>query len=153
MTWGRKGWILAWVSFCLMWIPIGVLIWYDVNGGSDNGFENLLIGAFLGLLVLFLLLLFGSIFGPLIAGMRENERIRATGTLASATVIAVADTAMYINHQPVLAITLSVRPPLEPAFETTVREVIPLSRIPQVQPGAQLQVYYLSGTTRVALPG
>jgi hypothetical protein len=45
-----------------------------------------------------------------------------------------------------------VNPPYDAAFEATVRQVIPFSAIPQVQPGTKLEVCYIPGTTRVAMP-
>jgi hypothetical protein len=47
---------------------------------------------------------------------------------------------------------ITVHPPHEAAFDAKVRQVIPFSSIPRVQPGAKLDVYYIPGTTRVAMP-
>lgn len=153
MGWERPARILAWACFCLMWIPLGMVIGYDSTGGTSAAFDDILMYAFLALLFLFIFLLSASVFGPLLLGMRESDEVRKNGTLVPAKVLKVSDTGIFVNEQPVLEIVLQVRPPYENRFEATIREIIPFSSIPQIQPGSRLEVYYLPGTTRVALPG
>lgn len=111
----------------------------------------LLMPAFLALLFVFIILLVVSVVGPLFVSRRESRLVRQQGTLVPAVITHVADTGIYINRQPMLEIAITVRPPHEATFEATVRKIIPFSSIPQVQPGAPLQVWYIPGTTRVAM--
>jgi membrane protease YdiL (CAAX protease family) len=149
MAWDRTLRIVVWAFFCLMWIPLGKTI---ITPGIDEDSDGILMFLFLACLFLFIILLVTSYFGPVFFGWRESRIVREQGTLVPAVIKSTADTGMYINSQPVLEIVLSVHPSYQAAFEATVREVIPFSAIPQVQPGTKLEVCYIPGTTRVAMP-
>jgi hypothetical protein len=151
MAWARNLQIVSWVCFALMWIPLAVFILHDTSRDvTDN--DLLTMEAFLALLFGFIILLVISLLGPQLIDWRESRLVRQQGTLVPAVIMGVADTGIYINNQPVLEMAITVHPPHEPAFRATVRTVIPFSAIPQVQPGAELEVYYIPGTTRVAMP-
>jgi|WetSurMetagenome_2_1015567.scaffolds.fasta_scaffold07287_6 hypothetical protein len=151
MAWTRNLQIVAWVCFVLMWIPLAVFILHDSSQpATDN--DLLTMEIFLALLFGFIILLVISHLGPLIIDWRESRLVRAQGTLVPAVITVVSDTGIYINEQPVLEMAITVHPPHEAAFDAKVRKVIPFSSIPQVQPGAKLEVYYIPGTTRVAMP-
>jgi formate hydrogenlyase subunit 3/multisubunit Na+/H+ antiporter MnhD subunit len=150
MEWDRKLRLAAWACFALMWASLGIFI---IHHPQDPSFEDMIpVIAFLVLLFAFVILLVLSFFLPLFIASREDKAVRDKGTLVPAVVTAVADTGMYINKQPVLEMAIMVHPPHEAAFNATVRRIIPFSAITQVQPGAKLEVYYIPGTTRVALP-
>ncbi len=93
-----------------------------------------------------------SLTGPLFNAYRESRIVREQGTLVPAVIRDVADTGISINKQPVLEMAITVHPPHEAAFDAKVRQIIPVSSIPQVQPGAKLKMYYIHGTPRVAMP-
>jgi hypothetical protein len=151
MAWARNLQIVAWACFALMWIPLAVFIFHDTSGDvTDN--DLLTMEAFPALLFTFLILLVISLLGPQLIDWRESRLVRQQGTLAPAVIIGVADTGISINNQPVLEMAIRVHPPYEAKFEAKVRQVIPLSAIPQVQPGAEMEVWYIPGTTRVAMP-
>jgi hypothetical protein len=140
----------AWACFGLMWVALAVFI---IRHPQDPTIEDMYpVFAFLALLFTFIILLVLSLAGPLIIAYRESRVVREKGMLVPAVIRGVADTGIYINKQPVLELAITVHPPHEPAFEAKVRHIIPFSAIPQVQPGAELEVYYIPGTTRVAMP-
>lgn len=150
MTWDKTVQKVAWLCFGLMWISLAVFI---IRHPLEPTFEDMIpVLVFLALLFLFIILLAISFFGPLFITYRENQFVREKGTLVPAVIRDVADTGIFINRQPVLELGITVHPPHEAAFNTTVRRIIAYSSIPQVQPGQQLQVYYIPGTTRVAMP-
>jgi hypothetical protein len=150
MTWDKTLRTAAWVCFGLMWFALAIFV---IRHPRDPAFEDMiLVIVFLVLLFGFIILLVISLVGPLIIDWRENRRVREQGTLVPAVIRDVADTGIYINRQPVLEMTITVHPPYEPAFDAKVRQIVPFSAIPQLQPGAELEVYYIPGTTRVAMP-
>ena len=150
MTWDRKVRLVAWACFGLMWIALAIFV---IRHPQDPSFGDMVpVIVFLVLLFAFIILLVLSLVGPLVVSYRESQLVRAQGTLVPAVIRDVADTGIYINKQPVLEMTVTVHPPHEAAFDAKVRQVIPFSAIPQVQPGAELEVYYIPGTTRVAMP-
>ncbi|MFA5269095.1 MAG: hypothetical protein WC379_14095 [Methanoregula sp.] len=150
MTWDKKVRAVAWACFGLMWISLAIFI---IRHPQEPTFEDMFpVFAFLALLFVFIILLVISTIGPLIVAWRESRFVRKYGTLVPAVVRDLSDTGIRINNQQMLEIALTVSPPYEPAFRATVRKVIPYSSIPQVQPGSQLQVWHIPGTTRVAMP-
>jgi hypothetical protein len=150
MTWDRTVRLVAWVCFGLMWIALAVFILHHPAGAPADQ-VMLPVFAFLGLLAAFIILFLISFLGPFAVSWRESRFVRKYGTLVPAVTRDLTDTGIYLNHQPVLDIALEVYPPGGPAFEATVRRRIPYSSIPQLQPGSELQVWYIPGTTRVAM--
>jgi hypothetical protein len=149
MTWDKTMRSVAWACFGLMWIALAIFV---IRHPQDPTFEDMYpVFAFLALLFAFIILLVISLVGPLVVTYRENRQVREQGTLVPAVIRGVSDTGIYINKQPVLEMAITVHPPHEPAFDAKVRRIIPFSAIPQVQPGAELDVYYIPGTTRVAM--
>jgi len=141
---------VAWAFFALMWIPFAIFM-FTVSSREPADSDMLMIFVFLALLFTSIILLVISLIGPLLISWREGRIIRAQGTLVPAEITGVSDTGIYINSQPLLELAVRVHPPHEGAFDATVRRVIPFSAIPQVQPGSRLEVYYIPGTTRVAM--
>jgi hypothetical protein len=151
MTWDRTVRNVAWVCFGLMWIALAVFVLHHPTDAPAD--EVMLpVFAFLSLLFTFILLLVISTIGPLLISWRESNLVQKQGTLVPAVIRNIADTGIRINNQQVLEIAIMVHPPHEAAFGATVRRIIPYSSIPQVQPGSQIEVYYIPGTTRVAMP-
>jgi hypothetical protein len=150
MTWDKTLRKVAWACFGLMWIALAIFV---IRHPQDPTIEDMYpVFAFLALLFTFIILLVLSLVGPLFVTYRESRFVREKGTLVPAVIRDVADTGIYINKQPVLEMAITVHPPHEAAFDAKVRHIIPFSSIPQVQPGAELEVYYIPGTTRVAMP-
>jgi hypothetical protein len=151
MTWDKKARLAAWACFVLMWVALAGFI-IAIAGEKPSEDAVLLIVVFLALLAAFVILLMVSCLGPLLVSWRESRIVRAEGTVVPAVITGVSDTGIYINSQPVLELAITVHPPHEPAFNAVLRKTIPFSSIPQVQPGAEIDVYYIPGTTRVAMP-
>jgi hypothetical protein len=151
MTWDRVVRKAAWVCFGLMWIAIAVFIFHHP---ADARAEEIMmpVFAFLALLFTFMVLMLVSSIGPLVISWHERRVVRKQGMIVPAVIRDIADTGIRLNNQQVFEITVTVRPPHEPEFDATIRDVIPYSSIPQVQPGQSLQVYYIPGTTRIARP-
>ena len=142
--------LVAWACFGLMWIALAIFV---IRHPQDPTFEDMVpVIVFLVLLFTFIILLVLSLVGPLVITWRESRDVREKGTLVPAVIRNVSDTGISINKQPILEMAITVHPPHEAAFDATVRQIIPFSSIPQVQPGAKLEVYYIPGTTRVAMP-
>jgi hypothetical protein len=141
---------VAWACFGLMWVALAIFI---IRHPRDPAIEDMYpVLAFLTLLIAFIILLGISAIGPLITAWRESRFVRQQGTLVPAVIRDLTDTGIRINNQQMLEIALTVHPPYEPMFSAKVRKVIPYSSIPQVQPGTQLQVWHIPGTTLVAMP-
>jgi hypothetical protein len=150
MTWDKTMRMVAWACFGLMWIALAIFV---IRHPQDPTFEDMIpVIIFLVLLFAFIILLVLSLVGPLLITYRESQQVREQGTLVPAVIRGVSDTGIYINTQPVLELAITVHPPHGAAFDATVRKIIPFASIPQVQPGAELEVYYIPGTTRVAMP-
>lgn len=148
MAWEERVRLLSWVVFTVMWIPLAIMISTAVTGGDEENIAFAIIPFFV-LCILFALLLVGS-FG---IGRLEKDNIRKKGIPANATIISVMDTGWLINNQPKLCMELDVHPPCDSAFRTTVEYVVPHPFLPQLQPGTTVKVYYIEGTTEVALAG
>jgi hypothetical protein len=150
MAWDKKMRLVAWACFGLMWIALAIFV---IRHPQDPTFEDMVpVIVFLVLLFTFIILLVLSLVGPLVITWRESRDVREKGTLVPAVIRNVSDTGISINKQPILEMAITVHPPHEAAFDAMVRQIIPFSSIPQVQPGAKLEVYYIPGTTRVAMP-
>lgn len=75
-----------------------------------------------------------------ISGEGEANRIRQVGRPAEALVLAISDTGMTLNDDPIVAFRLEVRPPDGAPYEVETRGRIGRLDIPQIQPGAILPV-------------
>jgi hypothetical protein len=68
-------------------------------------------------------------------GSAEHQRIMATGTVATGIVKAIRNTGMMVNMSPQIEFDLEVTIPGQPAYTTTVQQIVNPVNIPQVQPG------------------
>lgn len=75
-------------------------------------------------------------FGP------ANEHLLQDGVRARATVVSITETGSTINNRPVCDIVVRVEPTNGAAYQTTVRKVVALTQIPQLQPGNPVTVRY-----------
>jgi hypothetical protein len=146
MVWDKRVRLISWVFFILMWVPFGIMTYTAVTDGDE---VKTVLGMvlFFCLCTLFAILLVGSF----VIGRREKEKIKRKGIPAKATILSVSETGTRINDQPLLRIELEVHPPYASRFVTTVEYIVPYDALPQVQPGNTVPVYYLDGTTMVAL--
>jgi membrane protein implicated in regulation of membrane protease activity len=70
----------------------------------------------------------------------EKERLLARGERATAQVIRVNETGTYVNNQPLVSVTLHVRPPGREPYEARVEQILSTVQIPRVQPGTEVAV-------------
>ena len=99
------------------------------------------------ILPLFLLVSF-SLFGCVSAitdtftGENVARDVRANGLPATATVLQIWETGVRVNHNPVVGFLLEVHAEgLEP-YRAETKALISVLSIPQIQPGAVLDVKY-----------
>ncbi|MDD1683563.1 MAG: hypothetical protein LUO98_06990 [Methanoregula sp.] len=145
MVWEQRVRRIAWICFALMWVPLAFVVFAAVTETEEPPVPALVL--LFSFCILFAILLFGSF----VVGSREKERIKKTGIPAKATILSVSETGTRINDQPLVRIGLEVQPPYESRFTTTVEYVLSYAVLPQIRPGDKVPVYYIEGTTEVAL--
>lgn len=81
-----------------------------------------------------------------VAGATGNTKagraLMATGADAQATVLGLQQTGTYVNMNPQVIITLQVSPPGQTPFQAQTSTILPMVAVPQVQPGAVINVKY-----------
>jgi hypothetical protein len=152
----------GWLCFALMWIPFGMIMY---NGplaiaryGPERAEEMLTndfigqLGIWIALLTFFMTMTFLLIFGSSVVTWLSNRRIISRGLDAEAKILKLRNTGMRINRNPVVDLTLEVRPVNgQPVFVTKTRSTIQSLHIPSYQPGKTIRVKYVPGTDRVAV--
>lgn len=125
-----------------------------VWAGNDPLVAGLLIAVGVSVLILPLIgfgLIFAAVFLPVIRGLRKNSRILAEGQPAAARILSVSETGTTINNQPLLDISLEVRPRAQPPFQADLRQAISLIYLASMRPGDFVSVKYLPGSREVAI--
>jgi len=141
---------LGWVAFALMWIPFASLIGLPDGDHAWSElplFTRYSLGVSGVLAVASTLLLVGA---PIVSAIHNNT-VLADGLPAQATILEVSDTGTTINDDPVVRLLLQVRPPDRPTFQAETERLISRLQIPQVKPGAVVQVKYDPASHDVAL--
>lgn len=111
------------------------------------------IGAAVLIPLIGILLMIGSILIPLFSGMREQSRILEHGQAAEARILALKDTGTRINENPLIDISMEVRPYNAPAFTAQIRQTISVVHLPSFQPGNIVDVKFVPGTDQVVIAG
>jgi len=146
---------IGWLCFSLAWIPFfGIFIgMMSMPSGSYDWVELPVIARYsiVGTGVMFglaMLLLFGSyLFGAVL-----SREVLKNGQLAEATIVNVRDTGTTINQNPVVHLELEVHPhDLTPNFQAETELMVSRLEIPQIQPGAVVNVRYDPDSKEVAL--
>jgi hypothetical protein len=84
-----------------------------------------------------------ALLAKIASGRRAAERkLLESGVAAPARIVALSETGMYVNHQPMLRIALEVAPPEGEPFTVTVSRVCSIVQIPRLQPGALVEIRY-----------
>ena len=96
-------------------------------------------------------IMIASLVGSVILGKAENESLRRSGLAATAKVLAVDDTGITINKNPVARIKLEVYPPSGTPFEAVAEELISRLEVGSISPGVEVTVRYNPITREVAL--
>ncbi len=87
-----------------------------------------------------------------LTGETEANKIRAIGEPAKAKVLKIWDTGITVNQDPVVGFLLEVHPEERPVYQAETQGIISRLDIPQIQPGAILQVKFdPNNPSRVAL--
>lgn len=86
----------------------------------------------------------------LISG-RSNRRILQKGRDAEARVLSIDDTGKRVNNEPVINLTLRVRPSALSEFTAEASQTVPVLDLPLFQPGKKVKVKYVPGTDQVAI--
>lgn len=108
--------------------------------GSDTSFTGIFIigsvAAFLGgtLLIVF------AVVGRIRAMNQAQRRLMAEGLPAQARVLAVTQSSMTVNNQPVIKFRLEVQPPGGLPFEGEQSSIVPLVNLGRVVPGMTVPV-------------
>jgi hypothetical protein len=84
-------------------------------------------------------------------GRGKNRRILANGRDAEARVLSIDDTGERVNNEPVVNLSLRVRPSAMPEFTAEAHETVPVLNLPLFQPGKIVKVKYVPGTDQVAI--
>lgn len=75
-------------------------------------------------------------------GEDEAAQIRANGSPAKATVVAIWETGTRVNNNPVVGFDLEVHAEGRPAWRAKTKALVSILAIPRIQPGAVLDVFY-----------
>lgn len=78
--------------------------------------------------------------GSLIWDSVRNQRLRANGLPAKATVVAITDTRSRVNGNPVVELQLSVVSGADAAYPASLRSAISPVDLPRYQPGMSVDV-------------
>ena len=70
------------------------------------------------------------------------SQIRAIGSPAKATVVAIWETGTRVNHNPVVGFDVEVHAEGRPAWRAKTKALVSILAIPRIQPGAMLDVFY-----------
>ena len=79
-------------------------------------------------------------FGGIIKGSLARKRLMKEGVAGTAQLVSVEQTGTRVNDQPMLRLRMLVTVPNKAPYSVLHKEVVPLIRLPEVQPGAQLHV-------------
>ena len=151
--------ILSGLCFLLMWIPFAMVM---INGPlrlmSGNiedmrAVESIFTSPWLYLMGAFFAGTFIFMIASFVVGAVSNQRILATGQDAEAQILAINDTGTRINDNPVVEISLRVRPANFPEFVANARQTVSIVHLPSYQPGKIVHVKFVPGTDRVAIVG
>jgi len=81
-----------------------------------------------------------------------NRQLLSTGELAQATILETSQTSLMVNNNPQVKLLLEVQPSGRPSYQVETKCIVPLVKIPQVQPGAVIPIRFdPMNPTKVAL--
>ncbi len=86
--------------------------------------------------LVFVFVIFRRVFG----NIKQNNQLLMSGEPAQATVIQLWDTGVMLNNNPQVGMLLEVRPANRPAYQLETKQFVSYLRLPQVQPGAVVNV-------------
>lgn len=148
---------LSTICFLLMWIPFALVMIDGPLRMASGNIEDLKAAEsiFNSPWMIAMWALFAGTFvfllASLLVGTISNRRILASGQSAEARILALSDTGTRINQNPVVNISLEVRPPNHPAFVAETRQTVSIIHLPSFQPGKIVRVKFIPGTEKVAI--
>jgi hypothetical protein len=87
------------------------------------------------------ILLAGCAIADRMSGVTEAKRLRQTGTPASARILAIWDTGITVNDDPVIGMRVEISRPDGTTYSPTIpKSLISRLDIPRFQPGATVSV-------------
>jgi hypothetical protein len=145
---------LGWTLFGLMWLPIGAAI-FGMMGmpAGDYAWEELPLITRYGTIAFAALCIpaMSLLVGATVVGGLKNRQVLSSGLPAKAIVLELRETGTTINKHPVVGFVLEVHPEGGEAFTAQTERLVPRLQIPQIQPGAVLNVMYDPHTKAVAI--
>jgi hypothetical protein len=145
---------VGWWAFYLMWLPFaGIFIGMFSIPSGDYAWSELPLlarGSIVGTGFFFVVSMLCLVGAPL-AGWLQSRSVLMNGQPAEAKILKVWDTGTTINNNPVVRMLLEVHPPGGVLFQAEAERLIPRLQVPQVQPGALVQVRYDPDSHAVAL--
>jgi hypothetical protein len=133
----------GWSAFILMWIPFtAVFVGLFGMPEGDYAWGELPIlsrYAILATGILFSISMAGLVGAPFVSWLR-NRRVLINGQRGEAEVLAIWDTGMTVNQNPVVGLRLEVYPMAGAPFVAETEHLIPRLMVPQIQAGARLPV-------------
>lgn len=82
------------------------------------------------------------LFKQMQAGAEAERKLIETGIAAPATIVAVNQTGMFVNHNPQVRIDLEVVPPDGEPYTTAVVKVMQMVHLAQLQTGKVIEVRF-----------
>jgi hypothetical protein len=146
---------IGWLCFSLGWIPFtGIFIgMMGMPNGSYDWVELPVIARYsmIGTGVMFGLAML-LIFGSYLFSAALYQSVIKNGQLAEATILGLRDTGTTVNQNPLVHLTLEVHPrDLTPNFQAETEMLVSRLQIPQIQPGAVVNVRYDPESKEVAI--
>lgn len=145
---------LGWIAFALMWLPFaGMFI--GMIGLPDGSYAwaelpPLTRYSLIATGVLFLITMV-SFPGGLIINYLSNRRLRARGRRAEAEILDLYETGTTINQHPIVGFKLRVFPLSGAPFEAQTEQKVLRLQVPQIHPGARIEVRYDPESKQVAI--
>ncbi|MEU5692850.1 hypothetical protein [Actinosynnema sp. NPDC020468] len=135
----------AWISLVISLVLTGLWVAGGLTGDDEFAWLNgYLAGPIVLIFVVPMLFTFSKVFGGAMAQLRgELPQDFAGAPIGMGTVVGVGRTGLSINDQPQLAIQLRVDTVDGRTFPATAKQIVDLTELGAVQPGAVLPVRYL----------
>ncbi|UBH05252.1 hypothetical protein K8P10_000763 [Leucobacter sp. Psy1] len=139
---GKLEFMLRLIAFAAVGALLGGVI-VTIVGPPGAGTIAVSIAIPVGILATVLSGVGRSLGGAIGASPQVVEAARAAGRVGIARIDALRQTGTQINDQPLCELDLTVQPLHGPAFASTMRTVVPVTAIPQFQPGTERAVAVL----------
>ena len=155
----KLGKIIIWITTIVVVVPMALVaagfivaaFMVDPSSLTDDGFSLryfflIMGGAFLLATGGTVVLMFGIfwVFRYFAKGLEQKrqtfEELKERGLKGTATVAELIDTGMLVNYNPRVRIVLDVVVERQAPYRITKTETIPMTRLPQIQPGQTVEV-------------